>query len=150
MPALAATMVPAYGIEFLVPRPGPLGRLIRRRRIEMELTQSELSDLTEQYGDRVPQNLISRLESGKSQRVNDVDRLGALGKALGLESDEDFILAAYAPASVQDRRPTYRATVEVLPPGPEGELIMLIRDWPDARKRRAVEMLKLLEDMDSD
>src|SRR4051812_31958867 len=47
-----------------MPKPGPLGRLIRLRRLDLGMTQWDLSDRTEQLGKRVRQNTISRLESG--------------------------------------------------------------------------------------
>jgi hypothetical protein len=77
--------------------PGPLGRLIQRRRLNLGIkSQQDLSDLTFEQGLRVPQNTISRIESGATQTMHP-DYLAAVGKALGLGSDEDFIMAAYAP-----------------------------------------------------
>jgi transcriptional regulator with XRE-family HTH domain len=131
-----------------MPTPGPLGRLVRRRRGELGLTQFELSDLTEKYGARVSQNNISRLESGQTKRMNDIDKLASLGKALSYESHEEFILAAYGPSTMGERTPRVDPTIEVLPAGPEGDMIMIVRKWPEHRKRRAVEMLRLMDEMD--
>ena len=61
-----------------MPTPGPLGRLVARRRMELGLTQQDLADLTARHGVAVTQNNISRLESGKTQRINDPARLEAL------------------------------------------------------------------------
>lgn len=85
-----------------MPMPGPLGRLVRRGRLDRRLTQPQLSDLTERYGVRVPQNTISRLESGKTQRMNNTAYLDALGKALGFASNRDFIVAAYGAKGMAD------------------------------------------------
>jgi transcriptional regulator with XRE-family HTH domain len=127
----------------LMPIPGPLGRLVRRRRGELGLTQPELSDLTAQHGERVPQNLISRIESGKSQRINDVARLQSLAKALELESDVDFLLAAYAPGTVRDGQ-----QIDILPPGEDGEIVALFRRIPAHRRSHAVEYLRILAGQD--
>lgn len=83
-----------------MPMPGPLGRLVRRRRIELGLTQKEVNDRTRQHGYEFGQNNISRLESGITQRVNDVARLTALGKALELENHREFILTAFGPKNL--------------------------------------------------
>lgn len=127
-----------YGIGYLMPVPSPLGRLVRRRRLEMGLTQDELADLV---GAGMTQNQISRLESGKTQGVNDAERLTALGKALGLDSDVDFVIAAYAPKGTQVRHVAQSAAIDILPPGPEGEIIALVRR-PDVNKRRALDILR--------
>jgi transcriptional regulator with XRE-family HTH domain len=130
-----------YGIGFLMPAPGPLGRLIRRRRAELGLTQPELEKLTEDLGSKVPQNLISRIESGKSQRINDVDRLGSLAKALGFDSHAEFILAAYGPAGAH-LSPLPDPDVEILPPGVEGEIIKLVRRRREDEKKVALNVLR--------
>jgi transcriptional regulator with XRE-family HTH domain len=80
-----------------MPTPGPLGRLARRRRLELDLTQKEVNERTRAFGFEFGQNNISRLESGISHRVNDVDRLTALAKALEFENDREFILTAFGP-----------------------------------------------------
>lgn len=130
-----------------MPVPGPLGRLIARRRNELGLTQLQLANLTEQFGPGVTQNNISRLESGKTQRINDVARLECLGKALGIDSDAEFILAAYAPGI--ERRQASVPDLTILPPGPEGEIVALVRRIPQHRHRQAVEFLRLMAEEDS-
>jgi transcriptional regulator with XRE-family HTH domain len=80
-----------------MPGPGPLGRLVRRRRLELELTQTQLSDRTADLGLRVPQNTLSRLESGATQRINNVAYINALAEALGYKNDLDFFVAAWGP-----------------------------------------------------
>src|SRR5687768_17324453 len=112
-----------------MPEPGPLGRLVRRRRRELGLSQPVLA---ERVGCR--QNDISRLECGRTQRVNDPGRLDALAKALGLEDDIGFILAAYAPAEVYER---WRQEAGA----PEAKMIELIRDWSEEEKERAVRIV---------
>jgi transcriptional regulator with XRE-family HTH domain len=134
--------VPTYGIGFLMPAPGRLGRLIRRRRAELGMTQPELETLTEKLGCKVPQNLISRIESGKSQRINDVDRLAALGKALGFDSHEAFILAAYGPAEIKVSSGRFDPDIEILPPGAEGEIIKLVRPKREDEKQLALRVLR--------
>jgi transcriptional regulator with XRE-family HTH domain len=142
---------PSYGFGFLMPAPGPLGRLVRRRRGELGLTQPELSDRTAQYGVRVPQNLISRLESGRTNRVNDIARLDALGKALGFESYDAFIMAAYAPGVTREERASSGArdlsALAAVIPGPQGELVALIKDLPD---RDAFYLLRIAKAMVQD
>lgn len=130
-----------YGLGFLMPDPSPLGRLVRRRRIELGLTQQELADAV---GEGMTQNQVSRLESGKTQSVNDQRRLAALAKVLGLDSDVEFILAAYAPEGTLERVRDQRPEVEILPPGVDGELIALVRRIPRGRKRQAVEILRVI------
>jgi transcriptional regulator with XRE-family HTH domain len=123
-----------------MPTPGPLGRLVARRRMELGLTQQELAELTAKHGVPFTQNNISRLESGKTQRINDPARLEALSKALGLESDAEFIIAAYAPNAERILTPG----PEILPPGPDGEIVALIRRIPQSRKRQAIELLRMM------
>ena len=127
-----------------MPVPGPLGRLVARRRMELGLTQKELADLTAKYGVAVTQNNISRLESGKTQRINDPARLEALGKALGLESDADFVMAAYAPNTERTA-----PNIEMLPPGPDGEIVALVRRIPVGRKQYAIDFLRMIADEDT-
>ena len=94
-----------FSVVVVMPRPGPLGRLIQRQRTTQGLTQEQLSDLTAAcgVGEAVPQNQISRLESGKVQSIQEPKRLQALANVLGLESDIEFILTAYAPPGTLDR-----------------------------------------------
>lgn len=134
---------PRFGVGLLMPTPGPLGRLLRRRRAELALTQAQLSQLTAQYGAEVPQNLISRIESGKSQRINDVARLRSLAKALGLESEAEFVLAAYAPRAVQEQRHRYDIAPELIA-GPHGELIAILPNLPSEAVTAILNMARLL------
>ena len=127
----ARSVFPELGT--LMPLPGPLGRLTRRRRLLLGLTQPELA---ERVG--CNQNDISRLESGKTQRINDITRIDALARALGYQDDIDFILAAYAPPALYTRWRAGVEQIEVLPLTPEGDLVALMRDWPEERKRRIV------------
>lgn len=136
---------PTFGYGLLhMPEPGPLGRLVRRRRLDLQLTQPELSDLTEQHGCRVPQNMLSRLESGRTQRMNNVAQLDALAKALGVSNDLDFILGAYAPKLVDEGHRRYDPDVEILPPGPLGDIVSLIRERPEGEQRRALQVLRVM------
>lgn len=93
----APAPAPSFRLGVLMPMPGPLGRLVRRRRIELGLTQKDLNERTRTHGYEFGQNNISRLESGITQRVNDVARLTALGKALEFENDRIFIMTAFGP-----------------------------------------------------
>lgn len=124
----------------LMPTPGPLGRLVARRRVELGLTQQELADLTAKHGVAITQNNISRLESGKTQRINDSARLESLSKALGLESHAEFVIAAYAPNADRILTPD----PDILPPGPDGEIVALVRRIPQSRKRQAIEFLRIM------
>lgn len=138
--------VPARSVVFgpgvLMSAPSPLGRLARRRRLMMGITQPELA---KRVG--CNQNDISRLETGKTQRFEKPERLNNLAKELGYEGDVDFILAAYAPTDVYARWRAGLEQIEVLPLGPEGDLIAIMREWPESRKRRAVDrMLKTPQD----
>jgi transcriptional regulator with XRE-family HTH domain len=117
-----------------MPEPGALGRLVRRRRLELGLSQPVLAERVG-WG----QNDISRLERGRTQRVNDPQRLAALAHALGLEDDIGFILAAYAPREVYER---WRQEAGA----PEAAMIELIRDWPEPEKWRAVRVVTALID----
>jgi transcriptional regulator with XRE-family HTH domain len=117
-----------------MPQQGPLGRLVRNRRKELKLTQPEIA---ERVG--CSPNDISRLECGRTQRVNDPGRLDALAKALGLEDDIGFILAAYAPPEGYER---WRQEAGA----PEAAMIELIRDWPEPEKERAVRVVTALPD----
>ena len=141
MSFLSPAMPRQHAPPLVMPEPSPLGRLIRRRRIEMGLTQEELADLV---GEGMTQNQVSRLESGKTQSINEQRRIAAMGKALGLDSDVDFILAAYAPGMLNQPRRKVDPVVEVLPPGPEGEIIALVRRRTDDQKRKALELLRVL------
>lgn len=123
----------------LVPTPGPLGRLVARRRTELGLTQQELADATAKHGVPISQNGISRLESGKTQRINDPARLASLGKALGLESNAEFVISAYAPNAER-----LLPSMEMLPPGPDGEIVALVRRIPSARKQYAIDFLRMI------
>ena len=44
-----------------------------------------------QQGLRVPQNTISRLESGRTHRMHNADYVRALAKALDYEKDDAFL-----------------------------------------------------------
>jgi hypothetical protein len=88
--------------------------------------------------------MLSRLESGRTQRMNSTAQLDALAKALGLDSDLDFILGAYAPKLIGEARGRRDTMIEVLPPGPEGEIIALVRQQDDTHKRRALEVLRAI------
>lgn len=127
-----------------MPTPGPLGRLVARRRLELGLTQQDLATLTAKHGVEVTQNNISRLESGKTQRINDPARLESLGKALGLESDADFVIAAYAPNAER-----LMSNIEMLPPGPDGEIVALVRRIPVGRKQYAIDFLRMMAGEDT-
>jgi transcriptional regulator with XRE-family HTH domain len=120
-----------------MPQQGPLGRLVRNRRKERKLTQPQLAA---RVGCRP--NDISRLECGRTQRVNDPQRLAALAHALGLEDDIGFILAAYTPREVYER---WRQEAGA----PEAAMIELIRDWPEPEKERAVRVVTALTDRPS-
>jgi hypothetical protein len=104
------------------------------------LTQKELNERTRTHGYEFGQNNISRLESGVSQRVNDVARLTALGKALEFENDHAFIMAAFGP---KDAPPEHD---EEPVADPVAEMIALISDWPEQEKRRAVRVVTALSD----
>lgn len=114
MPSAIAPSAPVSRVTVLtlMPTPSPLGRLIRRRRSELGLTQPELA---QRAGAGLKQNDISRLESGKTQKVNDPARLTALAHALGYEDDEEFVLAAHLPHAVRERHSRYDV-------GPEWEI----------------------------
>lgn len=112
--------------------------------MELGLTQQELADLTARHGVSVTQNNISRLESGKTQRINDPARLESLSKALGLESDAEFVIAAYAPNAER-----ILPSMEVLPPGPDGEIVALIRRIPSVRKQYAIDFLRMMAGEDT-
>ena len=115
-----------------MPEPGPLGRLVARRRDELRLTQNELNARTRAYGHEFGQNNVSRLERGVSQRVNDVDRVRALGKALELESSPAFILIAFGP-------PALALT-------PEMAIIEAMSGWPEDKKWHVARVIKALAD----
>jgi hypothetical protein len=104
------------------------------------LTQKELNERTRTHGYEFGQNNISRLESGVSQRVNDVARLTALGKALEFENDHAFITAAFGPKDAPPER-----SEEPLA-SPEAAMIEVIRDWPEHEKWRAVRVVTALSD----
>ena len=53
--------------------------------------QQGLSDVTAQQGLRVPQNTISRPESGRTHRMHNADYVRALAKALDYEKDDAFL-----------------------------------------------------------
>lgn len=139
--------VRTYGVG-LMPNhgpPSPLGRLVQRRRLELGIaTQVELSDITAAQGLRVPANTISRLESGATRGMRNHAYLDALAKALKLDSDLDFILGAYAPGLKGEHREPWRTGDAVMPSGSEGAILALVRDQPEERKRRALEVLKLI------
>jgi transcriptional regulator with XRE-family HTH domain len=92
------------------------------------LTQKELNARTRTLGFEFGQNNVSRLESGVSQRVNDVDRLTALGKALEFENSPAFILIAFGP-------PELALT-------PEVAIIEAMSGWPEDKKWDAVRVIK--------
>ncbi|MBA2707360.1 MAG: helix-turn-helix transcriptional regulator [Gemmatimonadaceae bacterium] len=137
---------PQWRVLTLVPTPGPLGRLIARRRGEIGFTQDELSDLTGTcgVGERVPQNQISRLESGKIQRIQEPKRLESLAKVLNLGSDIEFLLLAHGPKGILEKFRRMTTETEILPPGPDGEIIALVRDMPTHRKVEAIDILKVM------
>ena len=101
-PAVAPAPAPTFGYGTFMARPGPLGLLVRRRRAELGLTQWGLSDLTARSGVRVPQTVITRLETGATQRMHNIGYLNALRDALGYRSNREFILIAYGPDALQD------------------------------------------------
>jgi hypothetical protein len=127
--------------------PSPLGRLVQRRRLELGIkSQQDLSDLTAAQGLRVPANTISRNESGATQTMHP-EHLAAVGKALGFESDEDFILASYAPGGRRAKGspgPERADREEHRPTGPEAVMLDLIRDWPEQEQWRAVRVVRAL------
>jgi hypothetical protein len=67
--------------------------------------------------------------------------LEALGKALGFESDVGFIVAAYAPQPEHWLDDRQGPQAELLA-GPEGALIKIVRDWPEAHKWEVVEVVR--------
>jgi transcriptional regulator with XRE-family HTH domain len=105
-----------------MPMPGPLGRLVRRKRAELGLTQQALSERTSTYGPAVPQNIISRLESGRTQRMHKIAYLNALARALGLEGDREFILTAYGSPIGDDQQVLVES---------DGSIIRIVRDVAD-------------------
>jgi transcriptional regulator with XRE-family HTH domain len=143
-PALAA--VRPFGLVNVMPNPGPMGRLVARKRIELGLTQVQLSDLTAScgVGEEVPQNQISRLESGKIQRIQEPKRVEALAKVLGLESDIEFILLACGPDGILDKYRMMANHVEILPSGPDDELVALVREIPRHRRTEAADILRVI------
>ena len=137
---MARGALPVSWYPVLMPTPGPLGHLVRRRRDELKLTQKELNERTRKHGFEFGQNNISRLESGVSQRVNEVARLTALAKALEFENYRDFIMAAFGPKDAPPERD------EEPLDAPEAAMIELIHDWPEHEKWRAVRVVTALFD----
>jgi transcriptional regulator with XRE-family HTH domain len=146
-PALAPhrSYIP-HRLVSLMPSPGPMGRLVARKRAELGLTQVELSDRTAScgVGEEVPQNQISRLESGRIQRIQEPRRVEALARVLGLESDIEFILLACGPDGILDKYRMMAGHVEVLPAGPDDELIALVREIPRHRRTEAADILRVI------
>ncbi len=132
MQQLFPATYPGYGVGYLMPVPSPLGRLVRRRRGELGLTQPQLANLV---GHGIKQNTISRLESGKTQAINNPEQLQALAQTLGYESDEDFIMAAYAPHVVREHRVQHDTGPE-WEIGEGGELIRIIFPSLSPERRR--------------
>lgn len=135
-PAIAPA--PSHALGLLMPMPGPLGRLVRRRRSELGLTQKDVNDRTRQHGYEFGQNNISRLESGVTQRVNDVVRLTALGKALEFENDREFILTAFGPKNLLSRDD--QSFIEA-----DGSIVRIVREMTQLDDQETEQLRRFIE-----
>lgn len=116
--------------------PGPLARILLRLRGERGWKQKEVAA----RAPGITQAYYSSLETGAILRPAD-EKLDALDVAFGLEAgtlrrrlhDLAPQTAPYVP-----HNPLY----DILVPGPDGEIVALVRRVPSARQSRAAELIK--------
>lgn len=115
MESLAPARETTLARILVMPQPGPLGRLVKRLRKARGWEQEDLTAaaeewlavLTENPDAQIRQSLISRIETGRTQRINDPMIVTAIGKALGFKSpvtEAEFVLAAWMPSALDKIR----------------------------------------------
>lgn len=161
MEASAPAREPYAGMVVLMPTPGPLGRMIRYQRSLKGWRQGDVAErasliLAEATGNpdaEIKQPLISRLERGSTQRVNDIAVINALAKAIGFQSPAahaEFLLAAHAPDILRTVRIVAR---DEPPPDDEGDpresaYCDRYKALPAAKKRRIEQAIDFVVDDD--
>jgi transcriptional regulator with XRE-family HTH domain len=144
-PAEMARRRGAYNLS--EPEPGTLGFFIRQRRDELGLTQQELADLIVDLGGKMTQGDVSDLESPSGTKLPRPPRMRLLSQALRVSIGRLYKEAGYPDlAGINEGEAMPLGTIEVLPSGPDGEIIALVRRIPKHRRRQAIDILKIMAD----
>lgn len=115
--------------------PGTLGEFVRASRESAGLSQEEFASLV---GDGMSASDVSQLERGKVG-LPKPPRMIALAKALKV-----WVVDLYVAAGFPEFREGLPLETEFLEPGPDGEIVALVKSVP---KRRRLQAFRYLEDM---
>lgn len=118
--------------------PGPLARILVRLRGERGWLQE---DVMQRTGFR--QGYYSSLETGAIPRPSD-ERLAILDRAFGLDAGTLDRWLREGPPWASTHLPLIsdNPLMEVLAPGPNGEIVALVRRVPASRQREAAEIIR--------
>lgn len=126
------------------PTPGTLGYYVRfRREVELDISQQELADRIVDLGGKMKQGDISDLEL--SDKLPRPENMRLIAQALEVAIGKLYTEAGHPDlASDYERHAEQTAAFEILPPGPEGEILALVRRKPEDQQRRALEILRVV------
>lgn len=117
--------------------PGPLARILVRLRGERGWRQKDVIQRT-----GFEQGYYSSLETGAIMKPGD-ERLALLDRAFDLDSGTlDRWLREGPPWAAKQPLISDNPLMEVLAPGPNGEIVALVRRVPASRQREAAEIIR--------